>query len=305
MKKLSVSTVICTKNRTQDLKECIDSIICQTHLSDEIVIVDSSDDDSTRSLIEDYKTKNSIPISYTHTSPGLTKQRNIGIKKSRGSIIAFLDDDVILDRDYFKEIIKCFMISDDISGVQGALTNVNSDPIPIKYLKKIFMYTSYDGKKGVMKRSGFADFQFTENRDHIDATQVLVGCSCCYRKTIFDEYAFDEFFEGYGVMEDVEFSHRVSKHNKLLYTPYAKLVHKKSPADRSSLPRRLEMLIFNHYYVFKKNVKQKSIDWLFFWWSDLGVALQSFFWTLKTKSILPIAGVYSGHRKLLKYMLKG
>ena len=40
---LSISLVICTKNRVQDLRDCFDSIIHQTHSIDEIIISITSD----------------------------------------------------------------------------------------------------------------------------------------------------------------------------------------------------------------------------------------------------------------------
>jgi len=301
MENLTVSVVICTKNREQDLKTCVDSIISQTHMPDEIVIVDSSDNDLTRLLVTQYKNNHVIPVRYIHTLPGLTKQRNIGIKKSNGTIIAFLDDDVILDKDYFKEIIRCFMISDKIAGVGGLATNVKGENILKKIFRKIFMLSSTEGTKGVMKRSGFANYH-PMKIDKVYTTQVLSGYSCCYRRPIFDQYIFDEYFEGYSLMEDLEFSYRVSKENTLVYTPYAKLVHNMSPAERLNSKRLFEMRVLNHFYVFKKDVKKTNVDWIFFWWSDFGVILASLSSALKMKSTLPLAGVFSGHRKLFRHM---
>jgi len=301
--KPSISVVVCTRNRAQDLKECIDSIIGQSHSPAEIVVVDSSDNDSTRLLIKEFKKQEKIPIQYIHTKPGLTKQRNIGIKKSRGIIVAFLDDDVILEKLYFKEVIKCFNMSDDISGVGGYITNTNPDNIFERCFRKIFMLTG-GGKKGFMKRSGFACFNDANEMDRVATTQILSGCNCCYRKSIFNDYAFDEMFEGYGLMEDVEFSHRVSMRNKLVCTSQAKLVHKRSPSERINLRKYFEMTVFNHFYIFDKNVKKTKLDWIPFWWSDFGVILVSVFHSVKCWSKQPLIGVYSGHLRIIKYICK-
>ena len=296
---LSISVVICTKNRPKDLKECIDSVICQEHLPNEIIVIDSSDNDFTRKLIQKYEEEDNVSIQYAHAKPSLTKQRNIGITKSRGDIVAFFDDDVILDKLYLKEVIKCFKMSHDIVGVGGIITNLNRKHIFNSYFRSIFMLRS-SGKKGFMKRSGFPCFYDASYIDEVVNTQILSGCNCCYRKYILDDYKFDEIFEGYGLMEDVEFSYRVSIQNKLVCTSKAKLIHKYSPLERINLKKYFEMYAFNHYYIFKKNVKKNKLDWIPFWWSDFGIFLIAIFNSIKNWNNQPLAGFYRGHLKFFK-----
>ena len=101
-------------------------------------------------------------------------------------------------------------------------------------------------------------------------------------------------------MEDLEFSYRVNRIGKLCYTPAAKLIHKKTPTDRQSISKRLENLIINHYYVFKKLLIKKKIDWMYFWWSQFGFFIYSFQLSYKIKTAMPIIGVISGYSKLFK-----
>lgn len=302
-KELSLSVIICTRNRSKDLAKCMNSIMIQTHIPNEIVIVDSSDDKSTRRLIERYVTNDLIPIKYLHTSPGLTRQRNIGISESWGKIVAFLDDDIILDQEYFFQIMKCFETSHDVFGVGGSDLNVARISLLAKCFRKLFMLTVTDGKQGVIKRSGLASFQIGSKLSEIDETEILCGCSC-YRREVFQKYTFDEYFEGYGFMEDVDFSYRVSRQHRLLYTPLAKFIHNHSPSGRLDLRKLHEMQVFNHYYVFIKNIKKSCIDWVFFWWSEFGVLLRSFITAIRIKNVSPLVGMYMGHKKAIMNIIR-
>ena len=298
---LLISVVICSKNRPIDLKECIDSIICQEYVPNEIIVVDSSDNDLTRQLIERYEKYGGIFVRYIHTKPGLTKQRNIGISMANGDIVTFLDDDVILESDYFKEIINAFCSSDSIVAAGGNVTN-SSRHIGLKKLfHNMFMLVRENDKKGYMQKSGFSNKLALNTITKMTETEILSGCNCSFRKKILDNHLFDEFFDGYGLSEDVEFSYRVSKEkgNKMVITPFAKLIHKRSPVARTTFKKLFEMRIVNHYFIFKKHVKMKNSDWIYFWWSHIGVIFWAIFSSIKLKSIMPISGILSGHKRII------
>jgi len=298
---LSISLIICTRNRVQDLRDCLDSLIQQTHTIDEIIIVDSSDNHLTRKLSEDYKTRTEIPLKYIHTSPGLTKQRNIGISMANGDIVTFLDDDVILESNYFKEILDAFNSSPGIVAAGGNITNSTRLSGPKKLFHNIFLLGNQNVKKGYMQKSGYSNDVAFNKIAKMTETEILSGCNCSFKKEILDNHLFDEFFDEYGLSEDVEFSYRVSKGkgHKMVITPFAKLIHKESPVARAGYKKLFEMRIVNRYYIFIKHVKMKNSDWIYFWWSNMGVILLAIFLSIKLRSLTPISGILSGHKRII------
>jgi GT2 family glycosyltransferase len=56
-------------------------------------------------------------------------------------------------------------------------------------------------------------------------TEWLCSGATVWRKEILDEFKFDEWFAGYGVVDDVDFSYRVSKRYKLAVVADAKVQH--------------------------------------------------------------------------------
>ena len=119
---MQVSIVIPTYYRMNDVDECLDSIIIQTILPKEVIIVDDSENNEIENLIEHRKEKfkeKGILLTYIKNARerSLTIARNIGIENAAGDTILFLDSDVILDKNYIKEILKVYKEKTDAMGV--------------------------------------------------------------------------------------------------------------------------------------------------------------------------------------------
>ena len=95
---MSVSVVIPTFRRPDGVKAALDSVLAQTRLPDEIVIVDNDPEASARTVIEAFQDKPPCPIRYVHEPrPGVSNARNAGFGAAQGRFIAFLDDDETAD----------------------------------------------------------------------------------------------------------------------------------------------------------------------------------------------------------------
>ena len=83
-----ISVIIPTKNRTQDVIRCLESLSIQTILPDEVVIVDSSEIEELKSVLHSFDDLN---IKYIHDiEASLTRAENIGVENSIGDIIIIL-----------------------------------------------------------------------------------------------------------------------------------------------------------------------------------------------------------------------
>jgi glycosyltransferase involved in cell wall biosynthesis len=96
-----VSIIIPTFNRAHTLQRAIDSVLEQTYTNWELIIIDNHSTDKTDSLIASFQNSK---INYLKISNDgiIAKSRNLGIKKSKGEIIAFLDSDDWWTKDKLK-----------------------------------------------------------------------------------------------------------------------------------------------------------------------------------------------------------
>ena len=101
----SVSVVICTRNRRDDLKKCLDQLLLSIQERDEIIVVDNApDNNSTASLVAQYNN-----VTYVlEPKKGLDNARNTGAKAASNQIIAYTDDDVQVATDWVDNIRHAF-----------------------------------------------------------------------------------------------------------------------------------------------------------------------------------------------------
>jgi len=109
MKNYKLSVIVRTYKRSS-LKDVLDSLISQTYFPEiEIIVIDNDKEGYGKKIVNKKKEKSKIPIRY-FIQPAISnsKTANLGIEKSRGEIIAFIDDDAISEKNWIKEIQKIF-----------------------------------------------------------------------------------------------------------------------------------------------------------------------------------------------------
>ncbi len=136
--KLTVSVVMPTYNRVEYLKKALKSLLNQSYMPDEIIVIDDGSTDGTREFLMRISKKNKLIRYYSQKNGGPSKARNLGIKNAKGDIICFFDDDEIAHKNWIKEIVKSFK-SEDIGGVGGPYIEVEGENIYERYLKSIFV----------------------------------------------------------------------------------------------------------------------------------------------------------------------
>lgn len=271
---MQVSTIIVTYNRVKDLNDCLNSILIQTSLPQEVLIVDNSNNDESESLIKKRKDefkKNIISLRYKKNEKenSLTVARNIGIENAIGEIILFLDDDVVLDKNYLKEILKVYEKYSNALGVQGYIATEKVLKIRNLINKILFLYYLEKNECKILS-SVSATYPCSLNK--IVSCQWLSGANHSYRRSVLEEFAYDEKLKKYSEGEDLEFSHRVFKKYpcSLYITPYAKLAHKTSPEGRLLRKELINMRevygLYLFYKIFDRNLKNKFI----YLWSRIG-----------------------------------
>jgi glycosyltransferase involved in cell wall biosynthesis len=276
---MTFSLVICTYKRPTSIDKLLASVSLQTLYPDEVIIVDSSPDEKTKLVCENYKNKRVCYVKVSTSERGLTKQRNIGVSKttSETDVICFLDDDILLKRDYFENLIGTYKKYPEAVGVGGYIIN------EIKWEKKDkceydeFNFDGYVRKLGrrhllrkklnllsdcppgfMPKFSNGFSIGFLPPSGKIYPVEFFMGGVSSYRRWIFDKCNFSEFFVGYGLYEDMDFCLRVSNRGKLYVNTSAKVLHYHEEAGRPNKFEYGKMVLRNGWHVWK--TKYPNID---------------------------------------------
>lgn len=111
-----ISVVIPCYNCEDYIEETIESVLGQTNCEVQIVCVDNNSTDSSVDIIKEIAKVNPSVELYFEKQIGANYARNLGIKKSRGEYIQFLDSDDVITSSKLEEQVN-FMISNNLDVV--------------------------------------------------------------------------------------------------------------------------------------------------------------------------------------------
>ena len=103
-----ISVIVPTRNRKDDLRKAVDSIATQLRRPDQLIVVDQSIDrisDDDLSKIRKILQKG-CELEYIHNTSisGLVEAKHVGVLIAFWDIVCFLEDDIVLEPQYFSEI---------------------------------------------------------------------------------------------------------------------------------------------------------------------------------------------------------
>jgi GT2 family glycosyltransferase len=292
----SVDIIIPTINRSDDILECLDSILVQTVQPRSIILIDASDDEKLSDIIE--KKYQQLPIQYFRAEKGLPHQRNVGLEYSNAEWILFLDDDIALESSFIENALKCMEKHLDFAALTGRVINHGRkkkvNPLLILFQRMFYLSES---KVAGFKSSGDYNVNHPSINKPVEVG-IAVGCLSMYRRDIFDNFRFDtnfQFLEGYASLEDEDFSLQLKHKHKILYCPEAEAYHNRDlgKGTRLSEWKRGRIRAFNYRYIYRKHRAYYNFKSFPHFLSCIGMILE----TLLNKRSLTLAkGMLNGFR---------
>jgi GT2 family glycosyltransferase len=281
---LKASVVIPTKNRVDFLRRLLCSILEQRVLPDEVIVTDDSDNMETKKLIDEFGgrfLKRAVTLRYIKPNGNeisISKARNIGARESKGEIVVFLDDDVVLDDNYFREILRVFRDNPNALGVQGLILN-NQYSAFWNAVKKVFYYWHAETDRCRMLPSGKTTYALAPKK--VITCEWLFGLNVAYRKEVFREFSFNEKLLGYSLGEDKEFSYKIHKKysGSLFLTPFARAYHY-PPLSKNTSKQKIYIITAYPVGFFLNNIEQTLKNKIIFLWSEMGRIVLSIIWSL-------------------------
>lgn len=242
------------------LDKCLDSLKQMDYPSSNYEII----------LITDKKLKN-LPeldikqIEMQDRNPAL--RRNKGVKLAKAPLIAFIDDDVTVNKNWLKNSQEIFKKNPEITGIGGP----DKMPPDSSFLEKVtdaLLSHSYFG-------SGVLAHSYYNKRKMIKYPSSIALCNMLIKREVFDLVDFNENI-GYGG-EDTEFLYILMKayHKKFLYDPSIYVYHKKRKFGLAYFKQRLKFRINNGklLYIYPCLFLKNKKFFLFFFGVTFGIFL--------------------------------
>lgn len=283
---IKYSVVVPTYGRNKFLAECLQSILRQTVSPEEVYIIDNNDKKEHQLEAQDIAQEcstDAVKISY---HKGLINSgavaRNHGASLVTSELVAFLDDDVIVDNDYYEKIIKIFRDDNSIAGVQGidrSLIESFTANVEQKTFGKILLaienfseHTSITKGQRAELSPSLAVMHPLPNSEFKVESQWISTCAGVFKKSLFNSIEFPKHFVKYSWNEYVFFSHSIYKKNlgKMIYSSDPK--YRNIPTDAGRLPLKDLVYMSEVYdlYIFSELFNRNLMDRLIFIKSRVG-----------------------------------
>jgi GT2 family glycosyltransferase len=173
--------VVPTRDRAESLATCLNSLMELEYLDYEIIVVDNRPSSpATRDLLaEEFREGMRAEVRYVREDGPLAIARNRGADAARGVIVAFTDDDVIVDRWWLLELVRAFE-DDRVACVTGMILAAELETAPQIWLEQ------YGGfSKGFRRRL----FDLHENRPDTPlfpyaAGRLGSGANMAFRRSV-------------------------------------------------------------------------------------------------------------------------
>ena len=295
----SITAVIPTKNRHKDMPIFFESLLKQSVLPNQIIVIDQSSQNLSEELIK--KMVNTFKLSkltyiYNKNINGLVEAKNHSLKYNKSDLICFLEDDEILEEDFLEQIILGFKSKPSMKGCSGVITNPPNKNFFYEFFFHLFHIGFYKDK-----RVGIYGDEAYENK--LIISDKLSGGLSAWKKEVFSHTFFD-LKNNLHFTEDIDFSSRVFDYfpDSLFINTDARLAHYFSKSNRFNLIDRYSKKVFE-YIIFYKKRKKLPFSILYLFWLLLGIFIESSLKSFLSLSFKPILGYLKGFFKGLCYKI--
>jgi glycosyltransferase involved in cell wall biosynthesis len=218
---MKISVILCTYNRSQSLSKALASLAVSTlpeSVEWEVLVVDNNSKDQTREVIEDYCRLYPGQFRYVfEPQPGKSHALKTAIQKAQGDILAFMDDDVIVEPTWLQNLTAPLH--------NGQWVGTGGRILPERTFSPPRWIPLHD-------RYGLAPLALFDLGPRAgELTEPPFGTNMAFQKEVFEKY--DGFRTDLGPRpgseirnEDTEFGHRLlAAGERLRYEPSAIVYH--------------------------------------------------------------------------------
>jgi len=252
-----VSVIMPAYNSATFISEAIQSVLAQTHIHWELLIIDDASKDTTIAIVEDFQHKDArIKLFKNTLNQGAGITRNTGIKEAKGTYISFLD----ADDQWFPEKLKVqleFMSTHDLSMTFSSYNLIDEsgkflpkkvNALPVLTYQKLLRSNYVGNLTGIYNVEKLGKIYCPELRKRQDWALWLTILS-----KIGNTKGIEKPLANYRIRKDSISKNKTAllKYNYLVYSEFLKY---------SRLKSLMKMSLFLKEHFFVKNKQVKNLD---------------------------------------------
>lgn len=296
----TISIVIPTKNRPRDLAVAFRSVLAQTRLPLEIIIVDQSEDQASEAAVasemEAAGPRDTYPNLRYIRDPaiaGANAARNVGMKAAQSDIIAIIEDDIVLEPLALERLLEAYEGNPDLLGISGAITNYPPPTLPFRVFNRLFSLGPFhDDRQPLYWR-----WQWYQPTEVVPVAQM--GGLLTFRTPVVAKLEFDSTPKVLRVRgEDRDFCFALARQADRAHPIFGmamgvRLTHNPSPVGRYR-GRPEELDVVSQHYFYSRHLRGSAVNTALYVWWNIGIALYA-----------ALAACYRWHLEPLRSLLRG
>jgi GT2 family glycosyltransferase len=284
----SLAVLIPTLNRPQDLEITVRTLLEQTVLPQELIIIDQSPSDESEQRIRavfEERLEQTAPIRLRYTRDSGIKSlacaRNVALDQNSCEIFLFLDDDVELEPNFVEKLIEGYVIDPGVTGISGIITNYKPGGFSDRMWRWLFVRGPFQDDRQRLY------FRAEELRcaGRISVSRFGGGLMS-FRTDRIGNLRFDSSLRGASEGEDVDFCLHLPAGTRLEIDPRARLVHKVSAVARKD-EHWIASVVRGNSYVYYRNWRCGLRNRIAFGWLLSGFAILAIISCVKRASVAP------------------
>jgi GT2 family glycosyltransferase len=245
-----IAVVIATIGRADALRVCFESLVRQTVLPDEVLVVHSGSDPETRALCEENWAARGVNVAYfayPHKSAAL--QRDFAVRRTSQPLIMFADDDMEFEPEWIASLLRELLREPGIGATMGRIMN-QTIAVPTalwRVYRRLVASASRRLAPGAVV-GALVPNGFPEDAAAPLPAEWVGGCITLLRKDAYlSVNGFAPHFRGSSPGEDVDLGYRISRRWKVFYVPSARCLHHQSPSGREDIGRHQYLSMRSRY----------------------------------------------------------
>jgi len=267
MRVLPVSAIVPTRNRSIALSKTLTSLEKQELFPAELILVDGSDDSSTRELVDGFRQRLAFTCCLKWMPAnicGAASQRNQGMRAATKPVIWFFDDDIVFEPHCVRRLWNALDSDSRLGGVNTMIANqqYKSPGLLSRWLFRFLNGHASATYAGLV--IGPAVNLLPEDRDDLPEVVPVewLNTTCTlYRRDALPTPPFDSVFVGYSLMEDLTLSLRVGRNWKLANARTARIFHDSQSAGyKTDVVGLAAMELVNRHYVMTEILEKRHLS---------------------------------------------
>lgn len=254
-----VSIIVLTYNQLNYTKQCLNSIVRQTTIPYEIIVVDNASNDETdyyllefkRKIIDKRKTQNGLTANYCRNvqiilngdNKGFAAGNNVGIAQSKGQYVLLLNNDVVVTENWLEQLLLVAE-QDETIGILGPVTNYISG-------WQLVNQVNYD-TNSLEGLDRFANEWRETNQGSIINSWRVVGFCMLIKRSVINKIGGLDIRYGLGNFEDDDFCIRAAIAGFKTVIVKSCFVHHFGSKSFRALGDKYKKLLENNWEIFKE-----------------------------------------------------